>query len=167
VIGRLTGLLATMKGLPLAYDKDLQEDKEALFECLDTTRACVEVAAIAVATAKFREERCRQAAASGYLNATDLADLLVKKGVPFRDAHERAGKAVRAAIARRVEVEQLSAAELSDLVPELVGVDLVKELSVEACLARRDVVGGTAPGRVLAEAKAWSQKLAGTAKDSM
>ncbi|MFN0008343.1 MAG: argininosuccinate lyase [Planctomycetota bacterium] len=159
VIGRLTGLLATMKGLPLAYDKDLQEDKEALFECLDTARVCVEVVAIAVRTAKFRSDRCRQSAAEGYLNATDLADLLVARGVPFRDAHERAGRVVRAAIELGVEIEKLPAKERGALLPELQGVDLARELSVEAVLDRRKVIGGTAPERVLAEAKEWKKKL--------
>jgi argininosuccinate lyase len=159
VLGRLSGLLATLKGLPLAYDKDLQEDKEAIFECVDTARACAEVAAIAVRTAKFREERCRAAAAEGYLNATDLADLLVAAGVPFRDAHERAGRAVRAAIEIGVELEALSANERKKLLPELADVDLARELSVDAVLARRDSLGGTAPKRVLEEARAWKKKL--------
>jgi len=159
VLGRLAGLLATMKGLPLAYDKDLQEDKEAVFECVDTARACAEVAAIAVATARFREDRCRAAAGGGHMNATDLADLLVRAGVPFRDAHERAGRAVRAAIELEVEVEALPADSRRELLPELAGVDLAKELSVEAVLARRSTIGGTAPKRVLAEARAWRKKL--------
>jgi argininosuccinate lyase len=160
VLGRLTGLLATMKGLPLAYDKDLQEDKEAIFECVDTTRACLEVAAIAVRTARFRKKRCRKAASRGHLNATDVADLLVKTGVPFRDAHERAGRAVRAAIEAEVEIEKLPPRARKELLPELAGVDLAKELSVEAVLARRSAIGGTAPRRVLAEARAWVKGLA-------
>ncbi len=160
VLGRLQGLLVMLKGLPLAYDKDLQEDKEALFECVDTTRACLEVAAIAVRTARFREERCRDAAAKGYGNATDLADLLVRAGLPFRDAHERAGRAVRAAMELGVELEDLPGGARQELLPELAGVDLVKELSIEAVLARRSTLGGTAPKRVLAEARAWKKKLA-------
>ncbi len=159
VLGRLTGLLATLKSLPLAYDKDLQEDKEAIFECVDTARACLDVAAIAVRTAHFHEERCREAASTGYLNATDLADLLVKAGVPFRDAHERAGRSVRAAIGLGVELEDLSASARKELLPELAKIDLAKELSVEAVLARRSALGGTAPKRVLAEARAWKKKL--------
>jgi argininosuccinate lyase len=159
VLGRLTGLLATLKGLPLAYDKDLQEDKEAIFECVDTARACAEVTAIAVRTAKFREARCREAAAEGYLNATDLADLLVAAGISFRDAHERAGKAVRAAIELGVELEALPAVERKKLLPELAKVDLARELSVDAVLARRSALGGTAPKRVLAEARAWKERL--------
>jgi argininosuccinate lyase len=166
VIGRLTGLLATLKGLPLAYDKDLQEDKEALFECLDTARACLQVVAIGVRTAKFRADRCRAAAARGYGNATDLADLLVARGVAFRDAHERAGRAVRGAIELGVELEGLPEASRRELLPELAGVDLAAELSVAAVLARRKATGGTAPVRVLAEAKEWKRKLAGGARGS-
>jgi argininosuccinate lyase len=158
VLGRLTGLLATLKGLPLAYDKDLQEDKEAIFECVDTARACAEVAAIAVRTAKFRAEACRLATSEGYLNATDLADLLVAAGVPFRDAHERAGKAVRAAIELGVELEQLPAKDRKQLLPELATVDLGRELGVEAVLARRSAIGGTAPKCVVEEARAWKKK---------
>jgi argininosuccinate lyase len=160
VLGRMTGWMATLKGLPLAYDKDLQEDKEALFECLDTTRACLAVTAIAVRTATFRPERCREAASKGYLNATDLADLLVQQGLPFRDAHERAGRAVRAAIELGVEIEHLPAKERDALLPELDEVDLERELSVEVVLMKRKAIGGTWPDRVLAEAKRWKQELA-------
>src|SRR5262249_42925464 len=144
-----------------AYDKDLQEDKEALFECIDTARACAEVCALVVRSASFREERCRAAAAEGYLNATDLADLLVRAGVPFRDAHERAGGAVRRAIELGVELEALPAAERQRLLPELARQDLAGELSVEAVLARRSALGGTAPDRVLAEARRWMRDLGG------
>ena len=160
VLGRLAGLLATMKSLPLAYDKDLQEDKEAVFECVDTARACLDVTAIAVKTARFCEVRCREAASTGHLNATDLADLLVKSGVPFRDAHERTGKAVRSAIELGVELEALPAGARKELLPELAAIDLRKELSVEAVLSRRNAIGGTAPERVLAEARAWKKELA-------
>jgi argininosuccinate lyase len=159
VLGRLAGLLATLKSLPLAYDKDLQEDKEAIFECVDTTRACLEVAAIAVKTARFREDRCREAAASGYMNATDLADILVQTGETFREAHERTGRAVRAAIDLGVELEQLPESVRRDLLPELEEVDLAQELSLETVLAQRSATGGTAPKRVLAEARAWKEKL--------
>ena len=159
VLGRLAGLLATLKSLPLAYDKNLQEDKEAIFECVDTTRACLEVAAIAVKTARFREDRCREAAASGYMNATDLADILVQTGETFREAHERTGRAVRAAIELGVELEQLPEGVRRDLLPELEEVDLAQELSLETVLAQRSAIGGTAPKRVLAEARAWKEKL--------
>ncbi len=112
-IGALTGFLVTLKGLPLAYDKDLQEDKEALFDAVDTARGSLEIAAIVVRNARFRADRCRSQASRGYLNATDLADLLVEHGVSFRDAHEKAGAAVRAGLERGVELEELGDAEVT------------------------------------------------------
>ena len=158
VLGHLQGLLVTLKGLPLAYDKDLQEDKEATFGAIDTTLACLRVATTAVRGAKFDLARCRAESTRGYANATDLADLLVKLGVPFRDAHERTGRVVRRAIELGVELEDLPAADRAKLLPELSG-DLRKQLAVDAVLARRDVEGGTAPRRVRAAAKRWQKEL--------
>lgn len=160
VAGSLQTLLMTLKGLPLAYNKDMQEDKEALFDALDTTIACVKVATTAVQHARFNEARCRAQSATGYLNATDLADLLVLAGVPFRDAHERSGQAVNAAIEAGVEIEDLPPEVLTALVPEL-GTELKKSLSVKAVLARRKAIGGTAPARVKAEVKAWKKRVQG------
>ncbi len=156
--GHLHALMMTMKGLPLAYDKDLQEDKEGLFDALDQTIACLKVARTVVETIEYDQERCRTAASQGYLNATDLADLLVQAGVPFRDAHERVGLAVRQAIAQGCELEDLPPAILQELVPELAG-SLRRDLAVDKVLARRKVVGGTAPARVRAEVKAWRKRL--------
>jgi len=161
-IGRLSGLLTLVKGLPLAYDKDLQEDKEALFDVVDTTRASLEVAAIVVRNARFHADRCQSEASKGYLNATDLADLLVEHGVSFRDAHEKTGIAVRTAIEQGVELEALSDADRARLLPELARVsraEYAKALSVEASLARRNAVGGTSPIRVAAEIEAWKKKM--------
>jgi argininosuccinate lyase len=159
-IGRMVGLVTLMKSLPLAYDKDMQEDKEALFDVVDTTLASLAVARIVVRNARFRADRCRDEASKGYSNATDLADLLVKAGVSFRDAHEKTGMAVRAAIEMGCELEDLPPAKLKQLLPELAGgVDLKTELSVDACLARRNVVGGTAPTQVAAEIKDWKQEI--------
>jgi len=162
VTGRLMGLLMTVKGLPLAYDKDLQEDKEALFECVDTTRASLEIAAVVVRNARFDADRCKSEAARGYMNATDVADLLVQSGVPFRVAHERAGATVRAALERGVEIEELPDEERKRLLPELAQLsptEFRQQLSVEAVLARRSVLGGTSPARVQAEVSAWKKKL--------
>ncbi len=158
VLGHLQGLLVTLKGLPLAYDKDLQEDKEALFDALDTTTACARVLAIVIRHARFDAERCRSEAGRGYLNATDLADLLVRQGVPFRTAHARVGAAVRKAQTLHCELEHLPEIERRRLLPELEG-DLRRLLAVDAVLGRRDVTGGTAPRRVRAEIKAWQKKL--------
>ena len=164
VAGSLQGLLMTLKGLPLAYNKDMQEDKEALFDALDTTTACLRVAATAVQTVQFDVERCRAQSSRGYLNATELAELLVAKDVPFRVAHERAGQTVQRALEQNVEIEDLPAADLEVLVPEL-GTDLHDALSVTAVLDRRDAIGGTAPARVREEVAAWQQRLRGEEHD--
>jgi len=158
VIGDLQGVLVTLKGLPLAYDKDLQEDKEALFDGLDTYHSCLRVAVTAVNNATFRTERCRAESSRGYLNATDLADLLVANGVPFRDAHERAGNAVRAALELGVELEALPSAVLTETCGAI-DVDLSSELAVDRVLARRSALGGTAPVRVAAEVQRWKARI--------
>lgn len=159
VVGHLTGLCMTLKGLPLAYDKDLQEDKEALFDALDTTDACLRVATLCVRNARYRREVCTAACESGYLDATDLADLLVGAGLAFRDAHERVGAAVREAIERGCELRELPLERQRQLFPELAGSDLTEQLAVQAVLARRGALGGTAPARVRAEVQAWKQRL--------
>jgi argininosuccinate lyase len=158
VIGDLQGVLVTLKGLPLAYDKDLQEDKEALFDGLDTFGSCLRIAVTAVNHASFRTDRCRSESSRGYLNATDLADLLVANGVAFRDAHERAGNAVRAALELGVELEALPMERLTATCGEL-DVDLVSELAVDRVLSRRSALGGTAPSRVAAEVTRWKDRL--------
>ena len=158
VHGHLSGLLMTLKGLPLAYNKDLQEDKEGLFDALDQTTACVRVMRTVVETIEYDTKRCREAAGQGFLNATDVADLLVRAGVPFRDAHERVGVAVRKAIEHGCELEALPPEVLSELLPEL-GEDPGRQLTVGAVLARRDVTGGTAPDRVRETIQHWRELI--------
>lgn len=157
-IGALQALLVTVKGLPLAYDRDLQEDKEPLFDALDTTLGCLRVTATAVRSARYDRERCRAACAEGFLDATDLADLLVRAGVPFREAHERVGRAVRACLGEGCELAGLPAARRAELFPELG--DVAADLAVDAVLARRATVGGTAPERVRTEVRRWKERLA-------
>ena len=159
VIGHLTALASLQKGLPLAYDKDLQEDKEALFDALDTTRACLTVTATCVRTARYREDRCRAACATGHLDATDLADLLVARDVPFRDAHHKVGAAVAAAEQLGCVLADLPAEVRAEHLPELDGLDLAAELSVDSILERRAALGGTAPSRVRAEVDRWKTVL--------
>lgn len=161
VHGALTTLITTTKGLPLAYDKDLQEDKEALFEALDTTGTCLQVAALVAQDLVFDRDRARAACGVGYLDATDLADLLVKRGVPFREAHDRVGAAVNAAIEEGVPLELLSDDARVATIPELAGVALRDELGTDALLSRRDVIGGTAAARVAAEVERWKGLLGG------
>lgn len=161
VHGGLFALLGTMKGLPLAYNRDLQTDKETLLPLLAETEACLLVAALAVRHATFDVRRCAAEAERGYLNATDLADLLVAAGVPFRDAHGLVGKAVNRAVELGVELQDLPADEQRRLLPQL-RVDLQKALAAPEVLARRDVLGGTAPARVRAEVARLRLRLATT-----
>jgi argininosuccinate lyase len=157
--GALLALLGTLKALPLAYNRDLQTDKETLLPLLTETEACVQVATLAVRHAEFDRARCAEQAERGYLNATDLADLLVGSGVPFRDAHTVVGRTVDRAVELGVELQDLPAAEQQRLLPQL-RVDLREALAARAVLARRDVVGGTAPARVRDEVQRWRQRLA-------
>jgi argininosuccinate lyase len=147
IIGALTGLLVTCKGLPLAYNKDLQEDKEPLFDALDQLGVCLRIAARVVSGCRFDRDRCRRAALAGFANATELADHLVERGVPFRDAHEQVGALVRLALDRGVTLEDLSLEEIHRHAPAA-GEDVFALLTLRATLEKRDVPGGTAPGRV-------------------
>ena len=158
VQGALMTMLTTLKGLPLAYNRDLQADKETLLPALDETEACLEVAALAVEHAEFDVERCRQEAGRGYLNATDLADLLVAAGVPFRDAHELVGRAVDRAVELGVELDALPDDDQRALLPQL-GTGWREALSVDAVLARRAALGGTAPACVAQQVTEWRQRL--------
>jgi argininosuccinate lyase len=159
LLGHLTAMAGTLKGLPLAYNKDMQEDKEGLLDALDTTQACLTITAQCVRGATFHRERCETACSTGFLDATDLADLLVRAGVAFRDAHERVGGAVREALESGCELSGLSEARQRDLFPELEG-SLEEALAIPAVLERRSALGGTSPTRVRAEVLAWtSQRL--------
>jgi len=158
VFGRQLGLLATMKGLPLAYNKDMQEDKEAVFDCLDTTRRCTEVARIVLDNLELDEQRALDAATHGYLNATDLADYLVRKGMPFRTAHDAVGRLVLLGLETNRELGELDPAEMQAIVPEI-GEDVFAALDLENSLAAKDVIGGTARQRVLAALKEAKELL--------
>jgi argininosuccinate lyase len=160
LIGDLTGLLATLKGLPLAYNRDLQEDKEPVFDQVDTLDVLLPAMAGMVATLRFDTARMAELAPQGFALATDVAEWLVREGVPFRVAHELAGACVRACEDRGIELWDLSDAELDAISPHLTpGVREV--LTVEGSLASRSAVGGTAPVRVaeqLAAARAESAR---------
>ncbi len=147
VTGDLMNLLMVLKGLPLAYNRDLQEDKEALFDGVDTTLACLNVAARLVQGLRFDRDVMRKAALEGYTLATELADYLSRKGMPFRDAHHLVGRMVAEAIATQRGLESFSVAELQQFSP-LFSADIVDHLTLEGALESRDVLGGTAPGRV-------------------
>jgi argininosuccinate lyase len=154
--GNLTAALTVMKGLPLTYNSDMQEDKEPLFDTVDTLEAIFRVLPPMLASLTFRADRMREAAGAHYSTATDLADYLVRQGLPFREAHEVVGRAVRHAIARGCELGALPIEELQRFSPKI-GPEVYPALTVEASLRARAVQGGTAPEAVrrqLAEAKA-------------
>ena len=160
VFGHLVALLALMKAQPLAYNKDNQEDKEPLFDTVDTLADCLEIVADLVAHGLAPvPERMRAAAREGYATATDLADYLVRKGLPFRDAHEAVARAVREAEARRVDLADLPLSDLARFSP-LVGPDVYDVLTLEGSVASRDHPGGTAPRRVREAAAAAREAIA-------
>ena len=156
LVGDLAGLLTTLKGLPLAYNRDLQEDKEPVFDAVDTLTVLLPAFAGMVATMTFDTARLEALAPQGFALATDIAEWLVRRGVPFRVAHEVAGSCVRRCEDRGIELWDLSDDDLAELSPHLT--PQVREvLTVAGSLASRDGVGGTAPERVaeqLAEARA-------------
>jgi argininosuccinate lyase len=147
VFGHNVSLLTMLKGLPLAYNKDMQEDKEAVFDAFDTTHACLEVTALVLRNTKVNEERMRAAASQGMMNATELADYLVRKGAPFRDAHETVGRIVVMALERDCELGELSLDELRSF-SSAIESDVFAVLTLDETLAAKAQTGGTAPQRV-------------------
>jgi len=147
VFGRNMGLLIMLKALPLAYNKDMQEDKEAVFDIVDTVSASLEVTATVLRNMRVREERTRDAAMRGYMNATEMADYLARKGMPFREAHDAVGRIVLRAIERGVELHDLQLDEMRSF-SNLIEDDVYKALSLEQTLATKSQAGGTSPARV-------------------
>ncbi len=147
LIGNLTGLLATLKALPFGYNRDLQEDKEPAFDTVDQLLLVLPAMTGMVSTLEFDTERMAASAPEGYALATDIAEWLVREGVPFRSAHEIAGSCVRAAEERGVELWDLSDEELANIDPALTP-QVRAVLSVEGALDSRATFGGTAPARV-------------------
>ncbi len=134
--GALTGMMMTLKGLPLAYNKDMQEDKEGLFDALDTWLDCLHMAALVLDGIQVKRPRCQEAAQQGYSNATELADYLVAKGVPFREAHHIVGEAVVEAIRQGKPLEDLPLSELQKF-SLVIGEDVYPILSLQSCLDKR------------------------------
>ena len=156
VFGDLLALLTTLKGLPLAYNKDMQEDKEAVFDAYDTVAASLRVSATVLRNISVNSERA--SASTGYMNATELADYLVRKGMPFREAHEVVGKVVMRAIELGKELDQLSLADLREFSP-LFAEDVHVAISLEQTLSSKSQVGGTAPKLVASALAAARQSL--------
>ncbi len=159
VYGDLMGLLTVMKGIPLAYNKDMQEDKEAIFDAFDTADACLEVLAPMLASMKVNGKNMRLAAARGFINATDLADWLVeKKAVPFRTAYKLVGQLVGKCVKEGLTLEELPLEAYQEASP-VFDDDLYKALDLDACAMRRSSQGGTAPEQVDAQLAALSAAL--------
>lgn len=155
VFGHLMGLLAMLKNLPLAYNKDMQEDKEAVFDAFDTLTDCLEISSIVLQNITVDQDRARLAASTGYLNATELADYLARRGMPFRTAHDVAGKIVLRAIELNVELDEMELAEMVKFSAEI-GEDIYDALTLDETLKTKDAAGGTSIRRVneaLLEAK--------------
>ncbi len=148
MIGKLTGMLAVMKGLPLAYNRDLQEDKAALFSGVDATLEAIIIASRVAATMRIHPERMKAMTELGFLTATDLADELVRRGIPFADAHEQVGTLVRHCAAEGKTFRELSAEEAAQFVPGWDSDLQEVATSMERSVARRNVTGGTAPKQV-------------------
>jgi argininosuccinate lyase len=147
VYGDLVSLLVLMKGLPLTYQRDMQEDKVPLFHAADAVKACLSVFALLLGSVCFQTDRMRNEAERGFLNATDLADELARKGVPFRRAHAVAGRAVRYCLDQGKRLEDLTGREWEDLAPEA-GPGIRRVLSIERVVEARNVPGGTARAQV-------------------
>lgn len=147
VYGDLMALLTVLKGLPMAYNKDMQEDKEALFDAVDTVKKSLMVFRPMVATMRVKKEAMSSAARGGFTNATDLADYLVQKNIPFREAHEIVGKAVLYCIQQNKALEDMTLEEYKDLHSAIQG-DVYTAISVEQCVSARKVPGGPAPEAV-------------------
>ncbi|WP_036838372.1 argininosuccinate lyase [Polaromonas sp. CF318] len=150
VVGHLMGLITLMKGQPLAYNKDNQEDKEPLFDTVDTLKDTLRIFAEMVAGITVKPEAMEQATLRGYATATDLADYLVKKGIPFRDAHETVAHAVKAATTHAVDLSELPLAVLQEFNPKIEK-DVYDCLSLRGSLNARNILGGTAPVQVKAQ----------------
>ena len=152
VYGDLMSLLTTLKGLPLAYNKDMQEDKEAIFDAVDTVKKCIKVFTPMLATMRVLPENMRKAAGKGFINATDLADYLVKKGMPFRTAYKKVGEIVAYCIDNGLILETVPMEKYKEFGPTFDD-DLFGEISLDACVEKRISAGGTGPDSVETQLK--------------
>ena len=158
VVGHLMGLITLMKGQPLAYNKDNQEDKEPLFDSVDTLKDTLRLFAELVGGIRVNAQAMQAAARKGYATATDLADYLTKQGVPFRDAHETVAHAVKEAISRGLDLSELPLEVLQGFNPGI-RADVFQVLSLNGSLQARNIVGGTAPDQVRAQVLRHRQRL--------
>jgi len=147
VYGDLLALLTTMKGLPLAYNRDMQEDKEAVFDAIDTSKNCINIIAKMLAVTKVNKKVLEVTARKGFLTATEIANYLVDKGVPFRQAHETVGKIIISCLESNMQLDYLSAKEFKKF-SEKFDVDITRVVSADHSVKAKDIAGGTAPSRV-------------------
>ena len=162
VYGNMTALYTMMKALSLAYNKDMQEDKEAIFDSVDTLKLCLGIFTPMIRTMTVKRENMRSAAAHGYINATDVADYLTKRGMPFRAAYKITGQLVARAIKEKLELESLPLSVYREY-SELFGEDIYDEIKLEACAARRTSEGGTSPENVDAQVR-YVRELLGSSE---
>jgi argininosuccinate lyase len=160
IFGHLISLLTLMKGQPLAYNKDNQEDKEPLFDSVDNLKGSLKIFAAMIPAIRCRRERMQAAAMQGFATATDLADYLVRKGTPFRDAHEVVGQAVAHCVERGCDLSELPLETLRAFSTQIES-DVFEVLTLEGSVAARDHIGGTAPAQVRAAIARARQRLAG------
>jgi argininosuccinate lyase len=158
VYGHLMSLLTLMKGQPLAYNKDNQEDKEPLFDTLDNVKGCLRLFADMMPQISVKRDNMREAALRGFSTATDLADYLVRNGVPFRDAHEIVGQAVRYGVDNGKDLSEMSLSELHQF-SEVIEADVFDVLTLDGSVAARNHIGGTAPQQVRAAIGRARQRL--------
>mgnify|MGYP001144286568 FL=1 len=158
VIGSLVTLLTMMKGLPLAYNKDMQEDKEAVFDVIDTIKLCISTFIPMLETMTVNKQNLRNAAAKGFINATDCADYLVKKGMPFRDAYKITGELVALCIKKGCTLEELPMSDYKDS-SESFDDGIFDAINLENCVAQRNIVGGPAPDTVKAHIERVREQL--------
>ena len=165
VYGHLTALLTTLKGLPLAYNKDLQEDKEPIFDAIDTVRDTLHAFIEMMPGVEPQRDVLREACHAGYPTATDLADYLVRKGVPFRSAHDIVGQIVRAAVEMKCGLHEMPLEKLQSF-SDKIGEDVYDSLTLEGALKARNHTGGTAPAQVLRQVGLWKDLFARREKRS-
>ncbi len=144
VYGALTSLLTTMKGIPLAYNKDMQEDKELVFDAIDTTKGCLALFTGMLKTMKFNDARMEESAKHGFTNATDAADYLVNHGVPFRDAHGIVGQLVLYCIEHKKALDDMTMEEFKAISP-VFEEDIYDAISMETCVNKRNTIGAPGP----------------------
>ncbi len=163
VYGDLMALLTVMKSLPLAYNKDMQEDKEALFDAVDTVKGCLLAFTPMVKTMRVNKETMARATLGGFVNATEVADYLAQKGVPFRKAHEVVGKLVLECIEKGKTLEELNIDEYQRVSP-VIGDDIYDAINIDKCIAARNITGGPAPGAVadsIKQGRKWLSEIKG------